>query len=286
MELIDDLKFKYKNLDVLGQIIVWMIVCFILPFLVNTFLYLFNVNSFSVISFFEVSPSISQLFYKPWSLLTYGFFHADLWHLVGNMIILYFSGRVVLNLFGKEKFLKIFLLGILCGSFTYLLSYNIFPVFKGLKPAMIGASAGAMAVFIFLAAYMPTYSFRIILFDVKIIYLAVFFIISDMIQIPSGNAGGHLAHLGGAAWGYFYNSKLAQGKDYGNWIISFLNYVQGLFKKKTKIKKVYRKKTYSKSSRQSIDQDKIDLILDKISKSGYDSLTKEEKDILFKAGQN
>ena len=147
MELIDDLKFKYKNLDVLGQIIVWMIVCFILPFLVNTFLYLFNENSFSVISFFEVSPSISQLFYKPWSLLTYGFFHADLWHLVGNMIILYFSGRVVLDLFGKEKFLKIFLIGILSGSFTYLLSYNIFPVFKGLKPAMIGASAGAMAVF-------------------------------------------------------------------------------------------------------------------------------------------
>ena len=110
MELIDNLKFKYKNLDVLGQIIVWMIVCFILPFLVNTFLYLFNANSYSVISFFEVSPSISQLFYKPWSILTYGFFHADLWHLVGNMIILYFSGRVVLDLFGKEKFLKIFLI--------------------------------------------------------------------------------------------------------------------------------------------------------------------------------
>ena len=196
MELINSLKYKYDNLNILSQIIVWMIICFIVPFILNTFLFLFNISPYSIIDLFQVSPSISELFFKPWSLITYGFFHADLWHLLGNMIILYFSGRVVLDLFGKEKFLKIFLIGLLFGSLTYLISYNLFPVFKGLKPPMIGASAGAMAVFVFLAAYMPHYSFRLVLFDVKILYIAIFFIIVDVIQIPFGNSGGHLAHLG------------------------------------------------------------------------------------------
>jgi hypothetical protein len=108
----------------------------------------------------------------------------------------------------------------------------------------------------------------------------------DLIQIPSGNAGGHLAHLGGAAWGYFYNSRLSSGKDMGNWVIDLLNYFKTIFKKNKNIRKVYKTKTYKRSSKQSTDQQKIDVILDKISKSGYDSLTKQEKDILFKAGEN
>jgi len=286
MELINSLKYKYDNLNILSQIIVWMIICFIVPFILNTFLFLFNISPYSIIDLFQVSPSISELFFKPWSLITYGFFHADLWHLLGNMIILYFSGRVVLDLFGKEKFLKIFLIGLLFGSLTYLISYNLFPVFKGLKPPMIGASAGAMAVFVFLAAYMPHYSFRLVLFDVKILYIAIFFIVVDVIQIPFGNSGGHLAHLGGAAWGYFYNSQLSKGKDSGDWLINFINYLKYFFNKKTKVRKVYKKKNYKKNSNQSIDQKKIDLILDKISKSGYDSLTKSEKETLFKAGEN
>lgn len=286
MELINSLKYKYDNLNILSQIIVWMIICFIVPFILNTFLFLFNISPYSIIDLFQVSPSISELFFKPWSLITYGFFHADLWHLLGNMIILFFSGRVVLDLFGKEKFLKIFLIGLLFGSLTYLISYNLFPVFKGLKPPMIGASAGAMAVFVFLAAYMPHYSFRLVLFDVKILYIAIFFIIVDVIQIPFGNSGGHLAHLGGAAWGYFYNSQLSKGKDSGDWLINFINYLKYFFNKKTKVRKVYKKKNYKKNSNQSIDQKKIDLILDKISKSGYDSLTKSEKETLFKAGEN
>ena len=283
MGLIENLKYKYSNLDVLGKLIVLMVICFVSPYLLNTVLFLFSIDSFSIIDFFQVSPIISDLLYKPWSLISYGFFHADLWHLVGNMIILYYGGRVVLDLFGEHKLLKIFFIGLLCGSITYLLSYNLFPVFKGLKPPMIGASAGAMAVFIFLAAYMPYYTFRLVLFDVKIVYIAVFFIIMDLIQIPSGNSGGHLAHLGGAAWGYYYNSQLKKGKDNGDWIINFL---KTFFSKKSVVKKVYRKKKYSNNSKKFNDQQMIDLILDKISKSGYDSLTEKEKETLFKAGQN
>ena len=286
MELISSLKYKYNNLDVLGQTIVWMLICFAFPFLINTFLFLFDINPFSIIDYFQVSPSLYELIYKPWSLITYGFFHADLWHLIGNMIILYFAGRVVLDLFGKEKFIKIFIIGLLCGSCTYLISYNIFPVFQGLKPPMIGASAGAIAVFVFLTSHMPSYTFRLIIFDVKIVYIALLIIIMDLIQIPVSNAGGHLAHLGGAAWGFYYNNQLKKGNDLGKWVINLLNYLKRFLKKKSKVRKVYKRDNFRKPSKEAVDQQKIDLILDKISKSGYDSLTKGEKETLFKAGEN
>jgi len=286
MELIKDLKYRYKKLDILSQLIVIMILCFAAPFITNTILFLFDLSGFSIISIFDVSPSFGDLLFKPWSLITYGFFHVDLWHLIGNMIILYFSGRVVLDLFGKDKFIKIFIIGLLSGSVIYLLSYNIFPVFSGHKPSMIGASAGVMAVFIFLASYTPNFTFRLILFDVKIMYLALFLVIMDLIQIPVGNSGGHLAHLGGAAWGYYYHNQIKQGRDTGQWVMNILNFLKTLFLKKRKVKRVYKKKSFKTSSKSNVDQQKIDLILDKISKSGYDSLTKSEKDTLFKAGQN
>ena len=108
----------------------------------------------------------------------------------------------------------------------------------------------------------------------------------DLIQIPVSNAGGHLAHLGGAAWGFYYNNQLKKGNDPGNQIINFLNYLKGFFKKKSKVRKVYKRDNFKKPSKEEVDQKKIDLILDKISKSGYDSLTKSEKETLFKAGKN
>ena len=285
MELIHELKQRYKNLDILSQFIAVMTLCFVLPFILNTFLFLFNLKNLSVVDFFDISPLLSELLYKPWSLITYGFFHADLWHLISNMIIFYFSGRVVLDLFGKDKFVKIFIIGLLSGSITYVLSYNIFPVFTGLKPSMIGASAGVMAVFIFLASYNPNYTFRLIVFDIKIIYLALILIAMDLIQIPIGNSGGHLAHLGGAAWGYYYCVQVKQGNDTGQWVIRFMEYLKELSFKKRNVKKVYKRKNYKSSPKTSVDQQKIDLILDKISKSGYDSLTKSEKNTLFKAGE-
>jgi membrane associated rhomboid family serine protease len=260
-----------------------MIFCFIAPFIINTLSFLFQIKEFSIIVFFDISQDLSRLIYKPWSIITYAFFHADLWHLLGNMIILHLSGKVVLDLFGKDTFIKVFVLGILFGALTYLISYNVFPVFNNVNSSMIGASAGVMAVFIFLASYSPNYSFRILTFNIKIIYIASFLILLDIIQIPGGNSGGHIAHLGGAFLGYFYHKKMIQGEDYGNWIIDFYKFI---FKRKVKSdKRNYAKKTtvYRKDA---VAQKKIDLILDKISKSGYDSLTKTEKETLFKAGKS
>ena len=283
MELIDKIRYNFKNLDILQKIILIMIIFFVIPYIVNTFLFLFNFNEFSVINLFDVSPDLIDLLSKPWSLITYGFFHSDLWHLIGNMIIFYLSGSVVLNLFGSERLIKIFILGILYGSLAYLISYNLFPAFNNIKSSMIGSSAGVMAVFIFLASYNPNYSFRILNFNVKILYIASFLVLLDVIQIPGGNSGGHIAHLGGAFLGYFYHKKMIQGDNYGNWIIDLYNFI---FKRKVKFKKrTYSNKT-SVSVKDAATQKKIDLILDKISKSGYDSLTKGEKETLFKAGKS
>ena len=283
MELIDKIRYSLKNLDILQKIILIMIVFFVIPYIVNTFLFLFNVNEFSVINLFDISPNLTDLISKPWSLITYGFFHSDLWHLIGNMVILYLSGSVVLNLFGSERLIKVFILGILFGSLAYLISYNLFPVFNNIKSSMIGSSAGVMAVFIFLASYSPSYSFRILTFDIKIIYIASFLVLLDIIQIPGGNSGGHIAHLGGAFLGYFYHKKMIQGEDYGNWIIDLYNFI---FKRKLKSNKRNPVKKTTVSRKDSVVQKKIDLILDKISKSGYDSLTKDEKETLFKAGKS
>ena len=283
MGLIDRLKYNFINLDILQKIIIIMIIFFVFPYLINTIIFLFNLSEFSVINLFDVSPNLIDLLYKPWSLITYGFFHSDLWHLTGNMIILYLSGSVVLNLFGSERLIKVFVLGILYGSLAYLISYNLFPAFNNIKSSMIGSSAGVMAVFIFLASYSPNYSFRILTFNIKIIYIASFLVLLDVIQIPSGNSGGHIAHLGGAFSGYFFHKKMIRGDDYGNWIISFYNFI---FKRKVKFKKRnYTRKT-PVSRKDTIVQKKIDMILDKISKSGYDSLTKKEKETLFKAGKS
>tara|TARA_B100000780_G_scaffold92732_2_gene64297 strand:- start:1339 stop:2193 length:855 start_codon:yes stop_codon:yes gene_type:complete len=284
MELIDRLRYNFKNLDILQKIILVMIGFFVIPFFVNTILFLFNFNKYSVINLFDVSPNLIDLLSKPWSLITYGFFHSDLWHLFGNMIILYLSGSVVLNLFGSERLIKIFILGILYGSVAYLISYNLFPAFNNIKSSMIGSSAGVMAVFIFLTSYNPNYSFRILTFNIKIIYIASFLVVLDIVQIPGGNSGGHIAHLGGAFLGYFYYKKISKGEDYGNWIISFYNFI---FKQKKIIaRKSSSMKKRSEFRKDAVAQKKIDLILDKISKSGYDSLTKDEKETLFKAGKS
>ena len=169
-----------------------------------------------------------------------------------------------------------------------MVSYNFFPAFQGQSPQLIGSSAGVMAVLIFMCSYMPYKDVRIVIFNIKFIYIGLFFVALDLIQIPVSNAGGHLAHLGGAITGFIYQRKLSQGKDIGQWISNFGAYFSSMFTfKKTKIRKVYSSShPKPKSKKTEVNQAKIDEILDKISQSGYASLTKEEKEFLFRAGKS
>ena len=178
-----------------------------------------------------------------------------------------------------------YFLGVISGGLIFIASYALFPVFAGTYPPMIGASAGVMAVFIFICTYTPNQEIRFFFINLKLKYLGIVFFFLDVIQIPYGNAGGHLAHIGGAVLGFFYARQLGVGKDIGT---GFQSFWQTLFKRKY-LKTVYRapqrNSTSSKKRSHLVSQNKIDAILDKISKSGYDSLSKEEKDYLFRAGK-
>jgi len=284
-----NLKYQFARLGIAEK----LIAVNVLVYIINALLpFLFQLSSNSLVQWFELPKDFFDFLSQPWSLVTYSFFHGDLWHLFWNMVMLYFSGRIFLNLFGPGKFINVYFLGVIMGGLLFLLSYNIFPAFIGFKAALIGASAGVTAVLIFICAYIPNQEVRLFFFNLKLWYIGAFFVIVDLIQIPSGNSGGHLAHLGGAILGYVYARQLLRGRDIGAGFGRFLGSLGDLFKKKEKrspLKTVHRKKKASEKSKVNYDkaarQRKIDAILDKISKSGYESLSKTEKDFLFKAGK-
>ena len=275
MELKNKINLYISGLNIVEKIILFNITLYLLPFVLKTVLFLFNIKGLSIVNWFTIDATLSEFILKPWSILTYGFIHGSFSHIFWNMLILYYFGNILKNIFGEKLILNLFLSGIVAGGLTYLISYNLFPVFKGVNSVMIGASAGVMSVLFFLAAYDPQYRIRIIFFDIKILYIALFLFFYDIIQIPLNNSGGHIAHIGGALWGYYYSVKYNNGSDLVNSILSY-------FKKNTNNKPSVKSKTDNKT----FNQDKIDEILDKISDSGYDSLTKSEKEYLFKVGKD
>ena len=273
MELKQKLNNYLTSKSVVEKIILINIIIYLCPFLFKTILFLFQINDFSIINWFTIDANLDEFIFKPWSLLTYGFLHGSFSHIFWNMIIFYYFGNIIQDIFGEKFLFNLFISGIIVGGLTYFISYNLFPAFKGINSVMIGASAGVMSVLFFLTAYNPKYPIRIIFFDVKILYIAIFLIFYDITQIPLNNSGGHIAHIGGAVWGYY--SFLNYNKE-NNIIKSFLSFFN--FKKNSKA-------SFNEKSN-NFNQKKIDEILDKISSSGYDSLSNSEKDYLFKAGKN
>ncbi|MAC93579.1 MAG: rhomboid family intramembrane serine protease [Flavobacteriaceae bacterium] len=290
MNFKDQLAYRFKQLNQAEKLILVNVACFVMPLFIRTVFYLFNIPSGVFVGWFELSADWGDLIFKPWTILTYSFMHSGFFHLFWNMYLLYFTSRLFLNIFPARMFFNVYFLGVILGGITFLISYSIFPAFQNSSPIMVGASAGVMATFIFIANYSPDLEVRLIFFNVKLRYLAIAFILLDIIQIPYGNAGGHLAHLGGAALGYFYFLRLNQGTDIGLPLEELSNRLLNLFKKQSNLKTVYKNKSNAvskkKESNEDLDQQKIDAILDKISKSGYESLSQKEKDFLFRAGKN
>lgn len=271
MELKDKLKYSLSVMGQLQKLIVINIIFFILPLLLNTFLWLFELKDISILDYFVVEADLMSLIFKPWSLITYGFLHGSFSHLFWNMIMLFYFGNILVNYFGDKRFLNVFFNGILFGGIIYIISYNLFPVFTGVSSKMIGSSAGVMAILFYITSYNPNHTIRFFFVNIKLLYIAVFLLVMDIIQIPVENSGGHIAHLGGALIG-FLMFRSFKGID-------FVDIYTNLNTKKNN-KKIKRNKTFSGSN---FDQKKIDSILDKISESGYESLTKDEKNYLFKA---
>ena len=283
---IEALKNKFKNLNILEKIIAINVAIFLVVYVLKRF-----ITSF--LGYLVLPPEISKALMQPWSLVTYSFLHYDLLHLAFNMIWLYFCGRIFLNLFSAKKALNLYFLGSIAGGLTFLLFYNLFPAYFADKYfPLIGASAAVRALFIFICAYMPNNEVRLITWNIKIWNIGAILVVLDFVGLSGANAGGSLAHLGGALLGYVYAKQLVKGNDIGKSFERLLDTIAGWFKtsKKGNLKTVYKDKSkvggYTKGEFSEFNnQKKIDIILDKISKSGYESLTAGEKEFLFKAGK-
>lgn len=283
------LRYQYARLSIAEKLIAINVAVYIINYLVP---FLLNLHPQIIEQWFWLPKGFLDFFSQPWSLVTYSFFHGGIWHILMNMLLLYYTSRILLNLFAPKRFLNVYFLGVISGGLAYILSYNIFPAFLESTLPMVGASAGVMAVLIFVCTYLPNQEIRLLVFNIKLWYIGAFFVLVDLVQIPNGNAGGHIAHLGGALLGYFYARQLAEGRDIGAGFSKFIDGLANLFKSKEKkgpLKTVYKNQANVRASKAKRDKDsnqrQIDEILDKISKSGYESLSKAEKDFLFKAGK-
>jgi membrane associated rhomboid family serine protease len=289
MKTIEDLKYKFNTLDIFGKIIAVNVVVFIINFILTELL------KFSLFDYFVLPSEVMEFIVQPWSLITYGFLHSGFFHMAFNMLFLFYLSRAAVNLFRTKMILNVYLLGIICGGLAYLIVANVIPTdFFGAKGILIGASAGVSALLLFVAAYMPDSQIRLFnTFNVKWKHIAMVFVGLDLARLLLGfNQGGYVAHFGGYILGYFYATKLQKGADIGLGFERLMDRFMGLFTSKSNLKMVHRKKTktYTTSTTKkelntSDQQKKIDAILDKISKSGYESLTAKEKEFLFKVGK-
>jgi len=235
---------------------------------------------------FSLSPLLAEVAWHPWTLLTYAFTHSlsDIWHIVFNMLTLYWFGRLFVEYLGSDKLVAIYVLGALAGAVCYLILFNTIPYFeRQAGSAMVGASGAIYAIMVAAATLLPDYTFFLLLLGpVRIKYIALFFIVVSFLGTVSANAGGNLAHLGGALMGFLYIKQLKSGRDWGRWITFLLQI------RKPRIRVSHRKEsgtTRNNPSNQEVSQAEIDAILDKISAGGYDSLSRQEKEKLFQAGK-
>lgn len=288
------LRYKYNTATMLEKLIGINVLLFVLLFLLKAVAFLFQFPSDFILEWLVFPKDIGEFVFKPWTIVTYAFLHAGLWHILSNMLILYFSGIYFLTYFSPKRLLTYYFLGAIAGAVVYMLSYNLFPAFSGVgKSYLIGASASVMAILVGIAAQVPHLRIRFPLIgSLKLWWIAAFLVVLDVVQIPFGNAGGHLAHLGGAFLGYFYTAQLSKGNDIGSWFEKIMDRAGDLFsaEKKSPLKTVHRNKKRKEAKTNTQNkrdhQHKIDAILDKISQSGYDSLTKQEKDFLFQTGKD
>jgi membrane associated rhomboid family serine protease len=292
MGIWDDIKKTFSNGSNLTKLIYINIAVFILLTFVAVIGFLLNDQNIAekTLNIFAVPSSLSNLLLRPWTLITYMFVHKDIWHILFNMLWLYWFGRIFLEYLDQRKLVAVYLLGGLSGAVVYILSFNIFPAFDGVvaESVAIGASASVMAIVVAIAAYVPDYTVQLFLFGrVKIKYMALAIFVFTSIMDFSVNSGGKLAHIGGAFFGYFYTLNLRQGKDIGRGFNKIIDFIVTAFKPRKKMKVTHRKAAdeYEYNKTKAEHQSKINTILDKISKGGYDSLTKEEKETLFKESQ-
>lgn len=282
----------YKGSTLSNKLIFINIGIFVILKLAAVLFMLFNISIHEGLTYFEVPSSPIELLKQPWSIITYAFLHAGFFHILFNMLWLYWFGQLFLSIFTGKQLLGIYLLGAIAGAAMFVLAYNIFPYFTYTNQSsyLVGASAAVMAIVFAVSVYNPNLEIYIFLFGrIKLIYLALASFIIDFLSVTSSNAGGHFAHIGGALLGILFALQYKKGKDISNIINKPIDWIVSYFPKpgkKRNMKVTYKKENidWSYNEKKNKDVAEIDTILEKIKRSGYNSLTKEEKQKLFDAG--
>jgi len=299
---LDEARQFFSRKSILNKLIIINLAVFVIINIINLFLWLFKIDTSAdgqagtstVTYFLSVPADLQSLITRPWTIFTYMILQENFLHLFFNMMVLYFGGRIFLEYLNERKLLNTYIIGGLVGAAFYIAAFNIFPVFSdSLQYSVaLGSSASVLAILIAAATYVPEYSVVLLFFGrVKLKYIALIIILIDVLSIPKGNAGGHIAHLGGAFWGYLFISQMKVGRSLTinfRWM-NLKRFFKGFVRSKSKTKN----EPFTTKGRPLSDEDynamknqqqqKIDNILERISKSGYSSLTKEEKELLFRS---
>jgi membrane associated rhomboid family serine protease len=298
MKLADEIKQSFRHGDILTRLIYINVAVFVIIGLAFVLYRLFtpditlaelsNRYSDTVLKYLMVPARPGELLLRPWTVITYMFTHFNFMHILFNMLVLYWFGRIFLQYLTGRQLLSTYLLGGVAGAFLYLIFVNGFPgLQEHLGGYMLGASAAIMAIVVAISFYAPDYTLNLLFIgEVKLKYIALFYIILDVLMIASYNAGGHIAHLGGALYGFWFISRYKKGRDPGKWLNRFLDFLFNIFRPRPKLNVTYRKNAslitdHDYNQGKIAQQKEVDRILDKIAKAGYESLTKQEKEILF-----
>jgi len=285
-----DLQREFKKASIVHQLIYINVLIYFFLEILNVFSFMFQFDISNFLNQFYLSSNTSTLIKKPWSFFSYMFLHNGFFHLLFNMVWLHFGGKIFLQYLNGRQFLSTYLIGGISGGALFILSYNTIPAFQSIaaEAYAVGASASVFAIMVAIATYTPNYAvqFPFIGF-IKLKHIAIFMVIIDILSIPDGNAGGHIAHLGGAIFGYFYINRLQRGYDLSINISNFIKRTINTFKAPKKLKKVHKraKSDYEFNNEKAEKQRNIDDILEKIASSGYESLSQEEKNILFSSSK-
>ena len=288
--ILNNLKQEFKQGTVLNKLIYINVGVFLLFSILGVFSFMFQFDLSPILNRLYLPAENSKLLRQPWAFITYMFLHNGFLHLLFNMVWLHFAGKIFLQYLSPKQLLSTYILGGISGGLLFIIAYNYIPALAiyTQNAQALGASAAVLAIIVAIATYTPNYSVRFPFIGiVKLKHIAIFSVALDVLSIPKGNAGGHIAHLGGALFGYLYIKQLQKGNDFSIGLTTWLNSLSNLFKPKSKLKTVHKRPKTDKqfNTEKSAQQKAVDLVLEKISKSGYESLSKEEKETLFSASK-
>ena len=295
--IINDLKRTFKQGNIVIRLIYINVAAYILSMLLSVMFGLFKISTAEILRSLYLPADLLQLLRRPWTLITYMFMHADIWHLLFNMLWLYWFGKLFLYFFSAKHLRGLYVVGGLLGGGLYIAAYNILPIFSNqlYSATLLGASASVLAIAIATAVREPEYRINLMFIGpVRLKYFALFIVLFDTLSIGTSNAGGHSAHLGGALAGWWFAKGISQGRDITHWINVCIDAIGGLFNKKKRKPRKPKMKVHTTNSRtadyeynahKKEKSDEVDNILDKLKQSGYSSLSDEEKRRLFEASK-